>query len=375
VSTSRRPLSDSYEGLLGRARAAYQAGDVEGAVALYRRLVERLGRLGDGVLARRPELPAIRLQATGELVALLRQEGRLAEAIELVEGLVRTDPDQAEYWRRNLAVLRLAKGEIEPGLNELRALTKEHPDQARNWIVLGDESRVEGRFAESQAAFDRALELLEQGEQDDLWIVYFSRFFLYRDMGRLDEAVAAWEQAVALNAQVSGMVREVYTMLTDAGRYSEAQRYVARDENALQAGFQRGLLASLRGNRAQAREEWQAVADLDPGDFAGGQDCWVESVLRLGDPEPALEGLQGLFEQDRPTPRLLILSGIAWAMYGDSEVASALFQRAIDLQRWARPPKQKLDSADWRLLDSLVADDEIKITLKPFFAVIETIWG
>ena len=32
------------------------------------------------------------------------------------------------------------------------------------------------------------------------------------------------------------------------------------------------------------------------------------------------------------------------------------------------------DGADWRLLDSLVKDDEMKATLKPYFAVVETLW-
>jgi hypothetical protein len=62
-------------------------------------------------------------------------------------------------------------------------------------------------------------------------------------------------------------------------------------------------------------------------------------------------------------------------MRKDRELAGALFQQAINLLRRRRPPKQKLDGADWRLLDSLVGDDETKKTLKPYFAVIETVWG
>ena len=94
----------------------------------------------------------------------------------------------------------------------------------------------------------------------------------------------------------------------------------------------------------------------------------------MGDPEPALEQLQVLLAKG-PTPRLLTLSGIGWAMRGDAELAGVLFQRSISLLRTRRPRKQKLDSADWRLLDSLVSDDEIKTKLKPYFAVVETVWG
>jgi hypothetical protein len=114
--------------------------------------------------------------------------------------------------------------------------------------------------------------------------------------------------------------------------------------------------------------------ELDPFEFEQGHDCWVEAVLRQGDAEPALKVLQHLLPRFG-TPRLLVLSGIGWAMEGDPALASNLFQQAINLLRRDRPPRQKLDSADWLLLDSLVPDDESKAQLKPYFAVVETLWG
>jgi tetratricopeptide (TPR) repeat protein len=163
-------------------------------------------------------------------------------------------------------------------------------------------------------------------------------------------------------------------MLTDEGRFEETLRYVARDTNPLQSGLQRGLVASLTGRAAEAKQQWRAVAKLNPSDFEYGHDAWVESVLRLGDPDPALEWLQESLPR-YGTPRLLVLSGIGWAMRRDPEVATQLFQQAISILRRQRPPKQKLDRADWQLLDSLVTDGETKEPLKPFFAVVATLWG
>ena len=97
-------------------------------------------------------------------------------------------------------------------------------------------------------------------------------------------------------------------------------------------------------------------------------------MLRLGDPEPALEWLQEALPR-HGTPRLLVLSGIGWAMRGDSDLAARLFQQAINILRRQRPPKKKIEGADWRLLDSLVTDEEAKKPLKSYFAVVETIWG
>jgi tetratricopeptide (TPR) repeat protein len=337
--------------------------------------VEKLGRLSDGVLARRPELRDMELQARLELTEMLRLEGRFSEAMEVKEVLLETHPDRAADWRRDLAVLRISKGEVETGLAELRALAGEAPEEVWKWIVLGVESRFEGRFAESQEALDKALALAQDGgNTDELTTAYYHRFLLYRDMGRVDDAVAAWNEALALNAEVRSSVRDVYTMLTESGRYSEARGYVDRDENELQAGYQRGLLAHLTGGTADARREWRAVAKLEPEEFESGHDAWAEAVLRLGDPEPLLERVNSLLGR-RGSARLFTLAGIAWAMRGDRQEAQQAFERTIDILRRWRPPKHKLDSADWRLLDSLVANEELKAVLRPYFAVVETVWG
>jgi tetratricopeptide (TPR) repeat protein len=367
-------LRDSYEGLYNRAQMAYREGNIPDAIDLYRRLVGKLGRLSDRILARRPELGDMHRQARLELTGILAGEGRYAEAIEVEEVLLETHSDEVDTWRRDLAVLRISKGEVDTGLAELQALAEEAPDDAGRWTTFAREAHIEGRFAESQVAIDRALDACTDDEPEELAEAHFEQFRLYKKMGRQDDAIAAWEVALEWDDTVGESIAEVYTMLTKVGRYSDALRYVERDENDLQAGFQRGLIASLTGSPTKAQEEWEDVVGIDAAEFDYGHDAWVEAVLRLGDPDPALEWLQEYLPRFG-TPRLLILSGIAWAMRQDIELASGLFQQAITLLRRGRPPKQKLDSADWRLLDSLVTDDEIKASLKPYFAVLEMVWG
>jgi tetratricopeptide (TPR) repeat protein len=370
----RAPLPSSYEGLHARAYNLAQSGDLEGAIALYRRLVERLLRLSDRILERRPELRDLHRRARLELTSLLHQMGRYAEALEVEEVLLETHPEEAEQWRRDLAVFRIAKGEVQEGLADLRSVAEEAPEEVGGWLILGTEARVEGQFADSREALDRALALCQSQDCEELASIHYQRFLLHRDMRQVDEALAAWEEALRHDPEIVQSIREVYVMLTEAGRYSEALRYISRDPNDLQAGYQRGLIARLTGNLVQAREEWRQVASLDPNQDEYGHDAWVESVLRLGDPEPALEWLQESLPR-HGTPRLLVLSGIGWAMRGDSDLAARLFQQAINILRRQRPPKKKLEGADWRLLDSLVADEEAKKALKSYFAVVETIWG
>jgi tetratricopeptide (TPR) repeat protein len=373
MSEDRMRLPGSYEGLREQARNAYRAGDTEGAISQLRHLVDKLAGLSPRILARRPELADIHLHSGLELVALLRQEGRYAEAIEVVDRLVVSHPE-VKHLYSDRAVLRIAKGEVKDGLADLQALSDEEPDDVWLSIILGNEARIEGHFAESQAALDRAVEAA-RGDDDPEVVaeVHYQRFHLFKDMAQIDGAVAEWDMAFASHTDVGITVHEVYEMLTDAGRYGEAQQYISRDESRLHAGFQRGLIASLTGNQDRARREWREVADLDPTEFDSGRDAWMEAVLRLGDPEPVLDRLRWLLLQNN-TPRVLALSGTAWAMHGDQELAQRFYQLSIDRLRHGRPPKQKLDSADWRLLDSLVTDDELKTTLKPYFAVVETLW-
>ncbi len=373
MSSSRPPLADSYEGLHGRARNLWVAGDLAGAASLYRRLVDALHRLGDRVLDRRPELRDLHRQARQEFGTLLYGQRRYAEALEVTQVLLETHPEEEMLWRRELARLRVAKGEVEAGLAELRELTAEDPKDFQNWYALGLEARIEGRFAEGEEAFDQALKVCPQ-DSEDLAKIHYQRFRLYWDAGRPDDALVAWEAALDADPDMAETIREVYEMLTEIGRYSEALTYVDRDENDLQAGFQRGLIASRTGNQLQAMAQWRRVAEMDPDAYDYGQEAWVEAVLQLGDQDRAIEWLQGGLAR-HPTPRLTVLSGIAWAMRSDSSLAARLFQQAINATRHQRPPKQKLDRADWHLLDALVSDQEIKKALKTYFAVVETLWA
>jgi len=373
MNDTQIPLADSYEGLYYRVQRVLASGNVEEAIALYRRLVDRLGRLTPRILERRPELRNLHRSASMEFAYLLRREGRYAEAIDVLRVLLDSYPEEARRWRHELAILHVAKGDVEGGLADLQALAEEAPDEAGAWLTLGQEARLEGRFALAREALDRALEVCQRTSCPDLARIYRERSDFFKAAGQVDEALAAWEEAAARDEEIRKGISEVCVMLADAGRYSEARGLANRDPNPLRAGLQRGHIDRLMGNAGEAEKEWRRVADLNPNEFEYGHEAWVEAVLLLGEAQVALEWLQDAL-RERFSFRLLILSGVAWAMYGDAEVAAQLFQQAIGLLRYQRPPKKKLDGSDWRLLDSLVTDEETKKALKPYFAVVETLW-
>lgn len=375
------PLPGSYEGLFMQARSLVQVNLMPDAIAAYQRLIQKLGSLSDRIHSRRPELKDLHKQALVELIDLLSWERRFAEAVECQKALLEmgTDPERAVFWRRRLASLRIQKGEVESGLADLRALAEEVPDNPWNWLSLGEETRLEGRFAESQVALDRALTAAGQSHDKErkteaLASTYYRRFLLFKEMARWDDAIQAWEQATALKPdEMAETLPDLYKALIEAGLYSLARTYVDRDGNALHAGMQRGMLNLMTGKPVDAVQEWRAVAALDPLSFDRGQEAWMEAMLRVGDPKPVLDRLGDLLP-DYGSPRMLMLGGMAWAMSGEAEPAKAMLQQAIDLLRRDRPPKNKLDGADWHLLTSLVPHTEMRAALRPYFAVIETTW-
>jgi tetratricopeptide (TPR) repeat protein len=371
--TPAAPLRDSYESLQRQAEGALGRGDVNEAVELYRRLSSRLARLSDVVLRRRPELRDLHREARVRLAGILRQEARYAEALEVTEVLLETHPEDLSLWERECAVLQVAKGDVEAGIARLEELAQAEADDPNGWVLYGRETRLVGRLTDSEAALDRALTVADGTEPEALSRIHYERFLLLREMARLDDALGEWDRATQLASDLWATVDQVYSALLSSGRYSDAAALATRDPNPMRAGFQRGLIDHMTGRQEQALESWQTVAALDPTTFEDGHDAWVEAVLRLGDPEPALIALQGLLST-HATPRLLILSGIGWAMRQDQELAAKLFQQAISVLRRQRPPKQKLDSADWRLLDSLVPNAQLKATLRTYFAVLDTLW-
>jgi tetratricopeptide (TPR) repeat protein len=362
-------LGGSYEAILAQARGLYQDGDLEGAVAQYRRLIDRLARLSDRVLDRRPDLRELWMTAIMELGQLLEWEGRFAEAIELKRQLVDLEPDRAPMWRRHLAALRIRKGEVDAGLVDLRALAEARPDDVVAWNTLATHLRLAGRLEQADQVLDRALKAPDP-DPELLGAVHLNRALLYLAWGRLDEAVAAWERAIQDSAALSDTAPEIYTALIKAGRLDEALAIVERDPDALRRGLYRGVVHARRGELDRARAAWTEVEEMEP-DAEGSAEAWLEATLRLGHVDLGLERFEQLLAGG-PSARLFLLGGVGWAMKGDLEAARAGFGVALDAMRRGYPPAYKFSSDDWRLLDQLVDDAEVKAQLRPHFAVVDS---
>jgi predicted O-linked N-acetylglucosamine transferase (SPINDLY family) len=107
-------------------------------------------------------------------------------------------------------------------------ITRQVPDVAGGWVLLGLTLVALGQLDDAQSAYDRALQINSQS-----WPAWCNLGMLLRIRGKLDEAVDAVQRAAALVPTHPGVLCNLATVLLEAGHASEslavARRGLAAD--------------------------------------------------------------------------------------------------------------------------------------------------
>lgn len=165
------------DGRLARARELEQQGDVEGAIALYREVLQ--------------DLPN-HLKARNNLGVLFDRRGEYALALEQYEAARATDPDNVEVLL-NLGAVLGALGRFEQAERELRRAQRLDPERADVHANLGILCFKRGLYAQADLELKRAIELAP-----DHAAAYFYRGEALNILGRVDEALGMLERASQL---------------------------------------------------------------------------------------------------------------------------------------------------------------------------------
>jgi predicted O-linked N-acetylglucosamine transferase (SPINDLY family) len=160
--------------LFSQAMALHQRGQLAEAEILYRRL-----------LAAEPEAFAPRHM----LGVLMAQQGRLAEAQEMIGSALKANPHDAGALVNYGNVLNLLRHHDEAVASYDRALAIK-PD-AETWNNRGNALQGSNRRIEALASFEKAL-ALEPGNIPAL----YKRGVLLGELGRTDEALAAYNSVL-----------------------------------------------------------------------------------------------------------------------------------------------------------------------------------
>jgi len=361
-------VSDSYEYIYALAESNLARGDFETAQANYQRLSERLSKLKPVILERRPELRNLLVLSLARQAEIHHIRGEFEQALENYEQAMEIAPATRDRWQRELAQVRIDMGEEEAGLDMLRAQAIAHPGDYEFWLTIGVEAEALGRLEEAEENLRRAARTASR--PDGKTQAGLALFDFYREQGRVEEALAAWNQAWESNDQDSGYVFPLYQMMWEAGDLERSRDYLEQEKNPLRKGYHQGLLAASEGDSDEATKQWKRVAKMSPLEYDEGHDAWAEAALRVGhSPQEVIGSLSAVLEAGDFTPRGLLLQAIAEARIGHTEHAQEVLEIARNIGLRSRPRAERLPAAHWVLLDELVADDEIKAQLQPLFDV------
>jgi tetratricopeptide (TPR) repeat protein len=359
-------VSDSYEDIERRARTRLSQGDLAGALEDYQRLSERLAGLKPSLLERRPVLRQLHLASLAQQARIRHWQGDFAQALELYRQLSSQSPEGGSVWRQMAALTHIDMGQVEAGLDALRAEAVASPGNCDIWLSLGVECEGVGRLDEAEENIQRAIR--NAGTPDRQHEAYMALFDFYRAQGRVDDALAAWQQAWAARGIEPDYVFPLYQMMWENDRLDEARKYLEGEMNPLRRGLYLGLFEVEQGNLDEARKHWQPVGRMDPIGYDEGHEAWAEAALRVDMPaHDVVEILSEVMQKGQLNLRGLVLLAVAEARLGHADHARRAVETARNVGLRTRPRQEKLPLSDWALFDELVGDDAIKQPLRHLF--------
>lgn len=256
--------------------------------------LHRGGRLDEAETGYRECLHDGEVEAAAPLAALLLQQERYGEAVELLEPLARAAPDSAEL-AVNLSVGLRRSGRIDEALKFGRRACGLAPTQINGWNALGLAALELGRAEEALVSFEsglrlapthpalrlhRAHALRRLGRNGDALSAYTQTVQISPDLldgwrglastqavlDQVDEALLSRIRALALAPRDSEVAFEHSVALMRAGKLVEAIQ-----------GFEVALLADAEDAQAWA---WLGRARLAQGDLSAARVAFEQARAR-----------------------------------------------------------------------------------------------
>ncbi|QFU09794.1 lipoprotein NlpI [Rhodobacteraceae bacterium THAF1] len=189
-----------------------------------------------------------------------------------IETYGRVPTDDVTYVTAQLGraeVMREA-GRAEAGIDAIRALAEDFPNNALIHITLGDALREDGAYAEAEAAYNDAVALFE-GDSAAQWIVYFARAIVRERQDDWDAAEDDFQKALELSPGRATVLNYLgYSLIERQERLDEAlvmiQEAVAAAPNSGPIVDSLGWAFYRLGRYAEAVEPMERAVELMPVD-------------------------------------------------------------------------------------------------------------
>jgi tetratricopeptide (TPR) repeat protein len=200
-----------------------------------------------------------------QLFAMLQEDSSLVEQMAQQLGLETQDPQ---------AIINFLEGQIPQNPPTATPATAETapettPENAEEWFDLGLQKAEGGDMREAIACWDNALAL-----DPDLSSAWHNRGSALGFLGRFNEAVASFDRAIAINPEDFQAWNDRGLALFNLQNWQEAivswERVIEIEPTCFQAWYNRGCLLENTGKTEEAIVSFEKVLELQP-DFEPAQ--------------------------------------------------------------------------------------------------------
>jgi glycosyltransferase involved in cell wall biosynthesis/tetratricopeptide (TPR) repeat protein/GT2 family glycosyltransferase len=316
-----------------QAQKLQSEGKVSEAIAEYRAVLE---------------LDKKYLAAWHQLAQLLEAQKKWDEAAEHYRKAIELDPQPPFWVRRHFGFSLYQQGLFDEAIVAYQKAIAVQPEEATIHSLLG---QAFGRNGDVEGAIESYQRAIELSGNLPVW-VYLNLGDGLRQIDRLDEAISAYEKALALEPENAGIQRllEVATKRKEAnegdrcyrakqlqreGQLEEAlaeyRAVLAEDGSNLVALHQVAQICETQGKWDEAVEGYRRAIDLD-----ADSPFWVYRHLgfalsQLGNLDEAVAAYEKAVELNPEDGATQSLLGYARKKKGDLEGAIFSYHRAIEL--------------------------------------------
>jgi tetratricopeptide (TPR) repeat protein/2-polyprenyl-3-methyl-5-hydroxy-6-metoxy-1,4-benzoquinol methylase len=339
------------QGLLEEAVRQHQAGHLDQAALLYRKIIAADPGNADA------------LHLLG--MALLRQ-GHAEAAAELTRKAIAIQGRKAPYHFQLGAALQTL-GDIEGAMASYRRALVLKPDYPDTYNNMGNALAAQGKLDEAVSSFRHVLAL-----QPDNAVAHNNLGNVQWTMGRQGEAEASYQKAIALQPDYAGAIISLGNLRRAGGELNEAEncyrRAVALTPQSAAAHCSLGLGLWDLGRRDEAMACYRDALARDPDH--------VESLANLGLARwdsGALEEAEALYTRAhelRPLDPDLINNFAALLMArGNAAAAMEMIRRSLGLRETGRAKRLFVDlvrQTGWNSANAQVRAAMVRALTEPW---------
>jgi len=259
------------------------------------------------------------------------------QCIRILRRTILFNPLDATITQRTIAEIMVEKGDVQKGFSLMHRLIEENPHDIWCCITLGRNYVDIREYGKAEEYLQRAMEVGEAQMADehipeDIGTVYIHLFDVYRETGRIEDAIQAWREAASRDDLYLQHANGVCDMLIEEGDLERTYQFAEEIQYSLERNYYLGKIRSMQGDEEAAIDHWNtalAVANYDH------PQRWAEIALRLGKHELVTQKLPSLIERFPKSMYCRALLSLAHVVASDMESAQRVLESAPErLELW-----------------------------------------